>query len=267
MTETTKTQVLVNIFYKMVAAAIVMCVTGGIFMVYAIKLSMELPDTDSVKNMVAMKSVPVEFKEIPEFLVKSVVAAYDPGFFTHRGLDFARLKNYALNKYYGDRRYDDSPTITQMVSKMALMAKESYCGGGFGEKNARKLKELMLALKLEMKIKSKNKIFEIYLNNAYFGNNIYGLLEASSVYFNKRPSQLLPAECAVLAAMMSTPERRNPYRNPAEAKAGQREVLESMAAGGLISGKELEELKSEKIKLQPFIGSSAGDVARSFIEL
>ncbi len=267
MTETTKSQFWVNTFYKLVAAAIVMSIMGGVFLLYIVKLSTELPDTDSVKNMVSEKSVAIEFKEIPDFLVRSVVAAYDPGFFTHRGIDTARLKNYALNKYNGDSLRDDGPTITEMVSEMALMAKESCGGGGFMQKTARKLKELMLALKIEMKIKNKNKIFEIYVNNAYFGNNVYGLLEASSVYFNKRPAQLLPAECAVLAAMMKTPECRNPYRHPEEAKSAQRVVLESMAAGGFISEKESNELKAEKIRLQPFIGSSASDVAKSYIEL
>jgi len=267
MTETTKSQFWVNTFYKLVAAAIVMSITGGVFLLYMVKLSTELPETDSVKNMVSEKSVAIDFKEIPEFFVKSVVAAYDPGFFTHRGLDTARLKNYAVNKYNGNSLCDDGPTITEMVSKMAIMAKESYCGDGFMKKTARKFKELMLALKLEMKIKNKNKIFEIYANNAYFGNNVYGLLEASSVYFNKRPAQLLPAECAILAAMMKTPESRNPYMHPEEAKAAQRAVLESMAGGGFISEKESNELKAEKIKLQPFIGSSASDVAKSFIEL
>ena len=267
MTETTKTQVLVNIFYKFVAAAIVMSIMGGVFLLYMVKLSTELPETDSVRNMVSEKSVAIEFHEIPEFLVKSVVAAYDPAFFTHKGLDPDRLKNYAVNKYNGNRLCDDGPTITQMVSKMAIMAKDSCRGDGFMEKTSRRLKEMMLALKLEMKIKNKNKIFEIYMNNAYFGNNVYGLLEASSVYFNKRPAQLLPAECAVLAAMIKTPEGRNPYMHPEAAKAGQRAVLESMAGGGFISEKESESLKAEKIRLQPFIGSSVSDIAKSFIEL
>ncbi|HNY11667.1 MAG TPA: biosynthetic peptidoglycan transglycosylase [Candidatus Wallbacteria bacterium] len=267
MIETTKPQFMVNMFYKLVAAAIVMSIIGGVFLLYIIKLSTELPETDSVKKMISERSVPIEFHEIPDFLVKSVVAAYDPQFFNHKGLDPARLKNYAINKYNGSRIFEDAPTITQMVSKMALMAEESYCGPSFIEKTSMKIKELMLALKLEFKIKNKNKIFEIYMNNAYFGNNVYGLLEAASVYFNKRPSQLLPAECAVLTAMMKRPESRNPYRHPVEVKAAQRAVLESMAGGGFISEKESENLKAEKIRLQPFVGSSASDIAKSFIEL
>ena len=69
MIETTKPQFMVNMFYKLVAAAIVMSITGGVFLLYMIKLSTELPETDSVKKMISERSVPIEFHEIPDFLI------------------------------------------------------------------------------------------------------------------------------------------------------------------------------------------------------
>jgi len=51
------------------------------------------------------------------------------------------------------------------------------------------MKEIVLALKMENRF-SKEKILELYLNKAYFGNGSYGIETAAQGYFNKKATDL-----------------------------------------------------------------------------
>ena len=70
----------------------------------------------------------------------------------------------------------------------------------------RKLKELLLALQLEKSVK-KNKILEIYLNIAEWGEGFFGINDAARIYFQKEPSQLTAKEGAFLAMLLPSPHR------------------------------------------------------------
>ena len=83
----------------------------------------------------------------------------------------------------------------------------------------RKLKEIILALKLE-KAYTKKQIFEQYANEVYFGGGRYGIEAAAEDYFGKSAPQLGVEECALLAGLIQNPNWYNPYNPDPKARAG-----------------------------------------------
>jgi len=99
------------------------------------------------------------------------------------------------------------------------------------KKITRKLKEIVLATKIDDYLKSqiksenpnltsseipkatKEKILEMYLNYIFLGNNAYGVEAAANTYYNKKAKDLSVLESAVIASMPQSPSTLNPYRN------------------------------------------------------
>lgn len=76
----------------------------------------------------------------------------------------------------------------------------------------RKAKEFFLSLELTKKY-SKQEILTMYLNNAYFGNGVWGVEDASQKYFGTSAANLTVDEAATLAGMLKGPEIYNPIDN------------------------------------------------------
>jgi penicillin-binding protein 1A len=64
-----------------------------------------------------------------------------------------------------------------------------------------KLKEIVLAVKLERNL-TKNEIITLYLNTVPFGDNVYGIRNASLTFYNKTPDKVSIDEAAVLVGML-----------------------------------------------------------------
>src|SRR3546814_4901386 len=89
-------------------------------------------------------------------------------------------------------------TITQQVARQFFLSSEySY---------TRKLAEMLLAMKMEREL-SKDEIFELYLNNSFFGNRSYGIAAAAEFYFGKSLAELDLDEVATLASIPKFPSK------------------------------------------------------------
>ncbi|MFQ6595828.1 penicillin-binding transpeptidase domain-containing protein, partial [Streptococcus sp. IMAU11618] len=97
----------------------------------------------------------------------------------------------------------------------------------------RKAKEFFLALEINKKY-SKKEILTMYLNNAYFGNGIWGIEDASKKYFGVSASELTLDQSAVLAGMLKGPEIYNPLYSVENATNRRNTVLQNMVAAGYI---------------------------------
>jgi len=146
----------------------------------------------------------IPLEEISHFVKNATVAIEDARFYEHKGiLPSAILRAILVN--IGAFGYEQGgSTITQQVVKNSLLTQEKTI--------ARKLKEWVLSLKLEQ-VASKEKILELYLNEIPYGGNIYGVQEASRVYFGKKAKDLSLAESAYLAALPQAPTYYSPYGN------------------------------------------------------
>jgi len=81
----------------------------------------------------------------------------------------------------------------------------------------------------------------MYLNNAYFGNGVWGVEDASKKYFGVSASQLSLDQSAVLAGMLKGPEIYNPLYSVENATNRRNTVLQNMVAAGYIDQKTADQ--------------------------
>lgn len=92
-------------------------------------------------------------------------------------------------------------------------------------------------------------VFELLLNEAYFGNKAFGISNAANIYFNKLAQELTIAESALLAGMLKGVSRFNPIRNPERAKERRDFVLSKMKQREMISANQLNFAIQEKLPI------------------
>ena len=110
----------------------------------------------------------------------------------------------------------------------------------------RKIKEALLALRIEQAY-SKDKIFELYLNEIYLGLGSYGIAAAALNYFDKPVNQLSIAEAAYLAALPKAPENYNPLRHEDRAIERRNWVIDRMVENGYIRAADGEAAKASPL--------------------
>ena len=123
----------------------------------------------------------VPLDSISPYLRKAVIASEDAGFYYHPGFDVRAIAEALdANRYYGKTKFGGS-TITQQLAKNLFLSSERSW--------ERKFKELAYALLME-KMLGKDRILELYLNYAQWGQNIFGCEAASQEYFKKSAFKL-----------------------------------------------------------------------------
>lgn len=182
----------------------------------------------------------VKYRDISPHVIDALVATEDERFYSHSGIDFKSTLRavFTLGKQGG------GSTITQQLAKALLDQ---------GSKNkafrvVEKLKEWIVAIKLERNF-TKEEIITLYLNAVPFGDNIYGIRNASRTFFQKEPDRLNTEEAAVLVGMLKANNTFNPRRNPKAALDRRNVVLKQMEINGKISSEEATRLKALPIKL------------------
>jgi len=188
---------------------------------------------------------------IPPLLEKAVLASEDAGFYRHGGISYVGiLRAIAVNLWRGEMSQGGS-TITQQVIKQVLLSPEKSF--------KRKLKELLLARQMEMKL-TKKEILAMYMSEVYLGHGMYGFEEAARFYFNKRAKELTLGEASLLAGLVQAPETLSPLKNPKGASERRRYVLQRMVEEGFIEETEAKKAESTPLKLHgrqaPRIGSA-----------
>lgn len=182
------------------------------------------------------RSKPAEWVDIAHVSKDSrmaIMISEDSRFFTHDGFDFAELQK-ALKKNMKEGEYArGASTITQQVAKNLFLTKKKSL--------VRKIKEVFYTLALEL-LYPKQKIFEIYLNIAEWGPNLYGIKKASLYYFQKAPSKLNAKEGAFLAVLLPSPGRNaasfHKKQLTAYAERRIKSILKNMVLGGYLSQSE-----------------------------
>ncbi|HEU0152073.1 MAG TPA: monofunctional biosynthetic peptidoglycan transglycosylase [Arenimonas sp.] len=138
-----------------------------------------------------------DYDEISAYLPISVVAAEDQKFPQHHGFDLEAIDKALASNAEGGRVRGGS-TISQQVAKNLYL----WSGGGY----FRKALEAWYTVLIELTW-PKQRILEVYVNIAEFGDGVYGAEAAAQAFFNKPASALTAAECARLAAVLPNPKR------------------------------------------------------------
>jgi penicillin-binding protein 1A len=175
----------------------------------------------------------VPLARISRSLQEAVVAVEDRRFWDHEGVDVRALLRAAITDAKTGRVAEGGSTITQQYVKNALLEPDRTL--------RRKVQEASLSYRLEQHW-TKEKILEGYLDTIYFGNGANGAAAAAQVYFGVHAADLDLAQSALLAGLIRSPNRYDPFRSPSAALARRATVLDAMRDVG---------------------SASAGDVARA----
>lgn len=182
------------------------------------------------------RRIPVKIEDVPELLVKAILAAEDHAFLYHRGVDFYGLARAAWhNLRTGGSPRQGGSTITMQVARNYFLSPEKTY--------TRKLKEVLLAFKIEREL-TKREILELYINKIFLGHRAYGFAAAAQVYYGKRLDQLTLPEMAMLAGLPKAPSRDNPIANPDNATQRRDYVLRHMHGLGFIDDEAFREAQA-----------------------
>ena len=152
----------------------------------------------------------VKIEEIPEHVRNAFIAIEDARFYEHGGIDLIRIGGALIEDIKSGSIEQGASTISQQLIKLSQLKSDQTV--------RRKLAEIMMAFKLEKEY-SKDEILELYLNCIYFGENCYGIQQASDYYYGITPGQLTEEQADSLVYTIKCPNLYNPVamaENPAE---------------------------------------------------
>ena len=176
------------------------------------------------RGIIHENSVPVD--ELPDHLIKAVLATEDRRFFEHFGIDFVGLARAMSENAKAGEVVQGGSTLTQQLAKNLFLTNERSI--------ERKIKEAYLALWLEANL-SKKEILSLYLDRAYMGGGTFGAAAASQFYFGKNLTEVTLAEAAMLAGLFKAPAKYAPHVNLPAARARANDVLSNMVQSGLMT--------------------------------
>jgi penicillin-binding protein 1A len=182
----------------------------------------------------------VNYRDISKHVVDALVATEDERFYDHSGIDFKRTLSALMT--LGSK--GGGSTITQQLAKALLDQ---------GSKNkalrvVEKMKEYIIAIRLERNF-TKEEILALYLNAVPYGDNIYGIRNASRTFFQKEPDRLSTEEAALLVGILKGNYLYNPRVHPRAALDRRNVVLNQMERNGYLTAAEAGRLKALPIKL------------------
>jgi len=203
----------------------------------------------------------VALDRMPAHVPAAFISAEDGRFYSHKGFDLMGIARAAIKNFRGGGGIrQGGSTITQQIIKQTLLVGDEAIGDIDLESEAeyeqlakalkyrRKLKELILAVRLEREL-TKAEILTIYLNHIYLGHGAYGVGAAARTYFGKDVEDITVAEAAMLAGLVASPSKYAPHRNMQLARDRQRYVLGRMKKDRFISDAEHDAALAEPIAL------------------
>lgn len=198
-------------------------------------------DGDAAANLAANRAEGAAIEEMPDYVGNAVVAIEDERFYKHNGFDIKGITRAFFKNLFAGRITGGGSTITQQLTKNALLSSERTY--------RRKAEELFLAVEIEKNYK-KEEILQMYLNQVYFGSGAWGIEQASNKYFSKTPEELTISESALLAGLLQSPSALDPYNYYERAMKRRDVVLGKMNELAMISEQEYQDALKEKIELK-----------------
>jgi penicillin-binding protein 1A len=182
----------------------------------------------------------VEYKQIAKNTIEALIATEDERFYEHSGIDGIAIGRAIMN--LGTE--GGGSTITQQLAKNLFTNYSSFAP----IRVLQKLKEWIIAVKLERNF-TKEEILALYLNTVPFGDNVYGIRNASLTFFQKEPALLTVNESAVLIGMLKANTLYNPRKNMERAIGRRNIVLEQMVKNKFLNTDTADKIKKKPIPL------------------
>lgn len=183
---------------------------------------------------------PLSIEDIPEIAKQIFLFSEDTEFYNHIGFDVSAIARAVVANSAEQSAQQGGSTITQQLVRMRYLSEEKTY--------ERKIVELFYAYELEQ-MYEKNEILEMYLNEMFFGNQVYGIGSAATYYFGKPLVELSIAETAFIAAIPNNPTLYDPMKNFDKTKERQERLIDTLANHSVISLTEAVTMKEEPIHL------------------
>lgn len=155
------------------------------------------------KKEAQMKQTPFSLKwewvtldELPPYLLFLVIESEDHLFWTHRGINLKNIKKAIVENWYAQRWKQGGSSISQQTAKNLYLSPSKTW--------IRKIRECFIAWQLEYHL-TKERILEIYLNIAEWGDGVFGIRAAAAYWLDKSPADLTPDEALYLISMLPSP--------------------------------------------------------------
>ncbi len=207
-------------------------------------LKLELLSTAINKNREKRRYV--AYRDMPKVLIDAVLASEDRRFFSHSGVDPIRIIKALFVDVREGELAQGASTLTQQFVKNYFLTQERTW--------RRKFADAYMSVLLEKRL-SKEEIFELYANEVYLGQigsfSIMGFGEAADAFFHKSVKDLTAGEAALMAGIISAPNRYTPLRYPDRAKVRRNLVLDLMAEDDMITAKDRDEAEARPLEVKP----------------
>jgi penicillin-binding protein 1A len=185
---------------------------------------------------------PIKLGEVSPWMRKATLAIEDRRFFRHAGVDFEGIVRAAWADVQARKPVQGASTITQqLVRNLYPLSRKRTL--------QRKVTEACLALRLD-RARSKNWIFQEYLNVVYYGSRAYGVQAAARTYFDRKARNLTLPQAALLAGLTQAPSSYDPFNRPEQATARRNTVLRAMLENGDIGRAQYEESRAQPLGLR-----------------
>ena len=240
--------------YQVIRRFIVVCLSiflaTSIYLIYVAKTAnvkglenaLERPTTiydkdgDRAGYLYSQKGTWVSLDKISPNVADAVLSTEDRNFYHEYGFSIKGMVRALLlnlkNRIMGSSDIaGGGSTLTQQLVKNAFLSQEQTI--------SRKAKEIFIAMQVENTY-SKKQILAMYLNNAYFGNGVWGIEDASEKYFGVHASQLTVPQAATIAGMLKNPNGYNPKDHPAESRQRRNVVLTLMKDNGKLTQEQMK---------------------------
>lgn len=191
---------------------------------YAVTFLDRYGNTIGHRGIIHEDSIPID--DMPDHLIKAVLATEDRRFFEHIGIDFIGLLRALNENARAGGVVQGGSTLTQQLAKNLFLTNERSL--------ERKIKEAFLALWLEVNM-SKKEILSLYLDRAYMGGGTFGAAAASQFYFGKKLTDITLAESAILAGLFKAPAKYAPHVNLPAARARANTVLSNLVQSNFMT--------------------------------
>ncbi len=199
--------------------------------------------------------VPASFGELSPWLEKALVSTEDARFYSHSGIDARAIGRVLVRTVLlRDQSAGGGSTVTQQLAKMLYSDRDFEGMSSFRKVYSliyKKLREWITAVKLE-KSYTKQEIIAMYLNQADFVNNAYGIRAASEIYFGVSPDKLKAEDAAMLIGMLQNPSRYNPIARPERCIKRRMVVLSQMRYANHLTEDEYDKLKLKPLDMSKF---------------
>src|SRR5210317_1099210 len=194
-------------------------------------------DGELIGQFGEQKRSPLQFDEIPQEFINSLLAAEDDNFFRHRGIDLMGLMRAVSELVLTGEKGSGGSTLTMQVARNYFLSLERTF--------MRKFNEILLAIEIERAL-TKEEIFELYFNRVFLGHRAYGFQAAAHVYYGEGIGELDLAQHAMLAGIPKAPSRNNPISGPVAGEERRDWILGRMRDLGYIDQQQYSAAVAER---------------------